>query len=676
MRIDQITDLQAIGIVGAIIAFAWLLGRLLPGDTVIPTRRRFTDVEITAYDAALPKYVLAGVVALAFGGLHAALKSLPPIYAWLATAGRGGHMARDLSNSHLNIVIGGTIIATAVTWYVLPRLTRRPLASPGLATWSFWCTVLGATGFYLYMLVFGLIFGRMHHDGIPYVLAKDSVGAWRVVTVSLSATIMGIGYWTFVANVFLTAWKARLVDEPRPLGYLVKFFVVGALGLLVGTVQGVIQVLPANEAWIQAAGPPGKFIDPISHAHVNLVTGTLSLVAGAVFYWTAAAYPRRWIAELTFWTMVPGSILFYLTFVTLGLVEGHLIVDQGLTYDQAVARLGLLHAVPLSVAGTFMLVGTWILFGVMVVRFQSTALRGQTGAALVVAAALALFVGTSQGLLQLMPFVKAWLLSAGEAGDAIVNAHAQINMLAGVVLALIGLVMLDAPTFFTAAVPPLLARRARTLVMMGVGIYYLAALGTNVILGEATRAGVSTTDALARVQPFGPGLIALGSALYGLGFGLLARFAWQATRDYRATTWRRFWDGLARQDTSARPWRRAVPARYFLGAEAAGAVFGFPGFGWIMSGRPLVGLPLALTGPAVAWALIPTLSSPYGGGPFQDVGALAVITYLLASATLSVTSLGLVIRRQPSEPVPRAPGLSRRPPVGEPMPAERSAVKS
>ena len=59
------------------------------------------------------------------------------------------------------------------------------------------------------------------------------------------------------------------------------YLATGAVALTVGTVQGVIQVTPAHADWLYRAGHAGEWIDPISHAHINLVTGLTMLVAGA-----------------------------------------------------------------------------------------------------------------------------------------------------------------------------------------------------------------------------------------------------------------------------------------------------------------------------------------------------------------------------------------------------------
>src|SRR6267142_309139 len=192
------------------------ISAILPGRKA-PTRTEpYTEDELNAHDRRLPKYFLAGGAFLLLGGVHMALKNLPWAAEWLARAGYAGHLVRDLANTHVMIVGGGTLLATGLTWYALPRIVGRPLASDGLAQCAFWLTAAGL-----------------------------------------------------------------LVRVPKPQAHLSKFFVTGAAALTVGTVQGVIQVTPAHADWLYRAGHAGEWIDPISHAHINLVTGLTMLTAGA-----------------------------------------------------------------------------------------------------------------------------------------------------------------------------------------------------------------------------------------------------------------------------------------------------------------------------------------------------------------------------------------------------------
>lgn len=142
-------------------------------------------------------------MALGIGGLHTVVKNVPGFWHWLWEAGYGGHLFRDLANSHIVIVGGGTILLTGITWYVLPRFTNRPLYSTALAGVSFWCTLLGVLGFYTAWLVLGLVEGDLVRQGWDYAVAKEAIGAWHRVPTMITSSIMGVGYWTYVLNVFL-----------------------------------------------------------------------------------------------------------------------------------------------------------------------------------------------------------------------------------------------------------------------------------------------------------------------------------------------------------------------------------------------------------------------------------------------------------------------------------------
>jgi hypothetical protein len=54
-----------------------------------------------------------------------------------------------------------------------------------------------------------------------------------------------------------------------------------------------------------------------------------------------------------------------------------------------------------------------------------------------------------------------------------------------------------------------------------------------------------------------------------------------------------------------------LPLTAVLGIELVGGLFGWPGLGWLFAGQAAVGIALMLAGPAVAWALLPMLFSPF-----------------------------------------------------------------
>ena len=113
--------------------------------------------------------------------------------------------------------------------------------------------------------------GPLIEHGWSYPAAKAHMGNWYKAPTGMGAGVMGLGYWCFATNACVTIFQSRLVRVPKPQWHLWKFFATGAAALTVGTVQGVIQVQPANADWLYKAGHAGEWIDPISHAHINLV---------------------------------------------------------------------------------------------------------------------------------------------------------------------------------------------------------------------------------------------------------------------------------------------------------------------------------------------------------------------------------------------------------------------
>jgi hypothetical protein len=130
-----------------------------------------------------------------------------------------------------------------------------------------------------------------------------------------------------------------------------------------------------------------------------------------------------------------------------------------------------------------------------------------------------------------------------------------------------------------------------------------------------------------------------------VGFLSFGNGLWYATWDYRAEWKARLIHLPERLNGSTPSWLNQIPTSFFIGAELVGAFAGFPGIGWLMSGKGIIGVPLALVGPAVAWGVIPTLMSPYGDGPLVGMGNSPLLIYLASSTLISVLLLWITIRK-------------------------------
>jgi heme/copper-type cytochrome/quinol oxidase subunit 1 len=642
------SDLLLIALAG--IAMIGTVVWLVPSAKV-PRKRKYSLGEITAYDRQIPRYFLAAALSLIIGAIHIVVKSLPGFWQWLWQAGYGGHLFRDLSNSHIIIVGGGTVLLTGLTWYVLPRFVNRPLYSTSLAGASFWFTLIGVFGFYLAWLVLGLVEGNLVRHGMDYMAAKELVGSWHRVPTRMTASIMGVGYWTYVLNVFLTIWVGRHV-EFKPHRYLTKFIAVSAAALFVGTVQGVIQVLPENADWIHYAGKFGEYVDPISHAHVNLVTGMMVALVGFLIFFSQRLGGKplgEKQANRIFWSLVPGSILFYLLFLLLGLVLGGAVNGYGgLQIPFLVPFFSRNMPLLLSIAGTLMLSGFWIYFltlwKTLDLRSLGNQLRQATPGAFWLVSSLAFVVGTLQGLLQVFPTTQRILTVAEE----VPNIHAQLNMIGGVLLALLGLVYLLLPELVGRQAEFRLRRTSLWGISAGIVAYYLVTLTTGLIRFTYMKDGMDSIQAAGRLGWAAPLALVAAAIPLLVGFGAFGLSVYRASRTYRAEMLAEMRQGPARYAGPMPARLKRIPHRYVLGMEFAGGLFGWPGVGWLYAGKVVPALVLMLGGPAIAWALLPMLFSPYNDTMISQYGWSTLMVWLPVSALLSSLLLALKLRRMRS----------------------------
>lgn len=638
MYLQHVSSLQFLIFLAdlAVVVFAAI--RLLPGRAPPLRSEPFEPEELASHDSKLAKYFIAGAAFLVLGSLHMVVKNLPWIAEWEARAGHAGHLVRDLSNTHLMIVGGGTLIATGVCWYVLPRIVGRPLASNGLAQAAFWFTAAGLLAFYIALIANGIAMGRLVEHGSDYQAAKRQMGDWYRVPVGAGAGVMGMGYWCFAANVALTIFQARLVHVPKPRSYLSKFLLTGAVALTVGTVQGVIQVQPKNADWLYRAQHAGEWIDPISHAHINLVTGLTMLVAGGLLYLVpllGGTEPPPRLVNRCFWLLLGGSLAFYASALYLGFHEGHLVVARELTPEQAEEATPL-HPFLIMGAGAAMMAGFWMMLWLVA---RSVWRSPGPVRPLVLAGCGALAVGTLQGPVQAFPAVNELLDSSGDAGDVIVNLHAQLNMLGGLMPILLALALALMRRQSGEAWPRRQIRVSAVAVASGMGVYYAAGIAFGSVAAHRVRSGASFGHAVASLEPWSALVLVPAALAVGVGFGAYAQAAWRLTAGDRR-------DSRARLRAAPAAYTGRIPRRVRRLSPAALAAYelpmgllGFPGVGWLFAGFPITALLLLSAGPALAWAVIPLAFSPFGQGPLRHLGWRVEFVWLPLSALLSAAML-------------------------------------
>ena len=659
MWVKHLSSLQFLTYVAFFAVVVAAICKFIPGKAAPVREEPYPDEELHRHDPKTAKYFIGGALFLVLGSVHMVLKNLPWISEYLARTGYAGHLVRDLSNTHVMIVGGGTLLATGLCWLALPRIVQRPLASEGLAQCAFWFTVIGLAVFYVSLIGNGIAMGPLIEHGWTYPAAKAHMGQWYKVPTGMGAGVMGLGYWCFATNVMVTIFESRLVRVPKPQWHLWKFFATGAAALTVGTVQGVIQVQPANADWLYKAGHAGEWIDPISHAHINLVTGLAMLVAGSLFAFVrrlGGVEPSRRLVDICFFALLGGSLAFYFSTLYLGFHEGSLVVHHGLT-PEAAEEATTLHPYLIMGSGIAMFAAFWLLLTVAVRSVWRSRSRLRP---FVLAGCAALVVGTLQGPVQAVPLVNEALDRGGAAGDLIVNLHAQLNMLGGLMLLLMGLA-LGALELLGASWRPRRARLVLVLVPAGMAVYYAAGVAFAAVEAHRVEGGRSFASAVSALEPW-QALVLVPAALAVLvGFGAFGAAVWPMTSRQRAA-------GRATIAAAPRIYTGKIPKRVarrspaaLAGYELPMGLMGFPGVGWLFAGFPFTASILLLVGPAITWAVIPVAFSPYGRGPLRGLGWGVELVWLPLMALVSSALLYRAHARRRAKLEGRPPrGRTRR----------------
>jgi cytochrome c oxidase cbb3-type subunit 1 len=157
----------------------------------------------------LVKFLVASAISFFIGSVHGVAQVMPSIRAWLDSIGSPyggpGHMIDPLAHAHINLIGGVTLICIAVTYYLLTVIRKQPVYSIRMANVSFWLTTTGIYSFYTVHVGFGIAEGLLLLAGDPALEPFHK----KVVTpsIAVTASIMGIGLWTFMVNVLLTFRK-------------------------------------------------------------------------------------------------------------------------------------------------------------------------------------------------------------------------------------------------------------------------------------------------------------------------------------------------------------------------------------------------------------------------------------------------------------------------------------
>ncbi len=142
---------------------------------------------------------------------------------------------------------------------------------------------------------------------------------------------------------------------------LTKFLALSAFSFSIGTLHGMLQVMPPVRHWLDSIGSPyggpGHMIDPLAHAHMNLVGGVVLLAMGVTYYllpiFTSREIYSNRLVDWTFWCTSIGAYSFYAIQLAFGIWEGSLMH----TAPEEISYVHRYYGPTVAISGTVMAIG-------------------------------------------------------------------------------------------------------------------------------------------------------------------------------------------------------------------------------------------------------------------------------------------------------------------------------
>jgi cytochrome c oxidase cbb3-type subunit 1 len=145
------------------------------------------------------KFVFAGSVWYLLTCLQGPLQSLP-------TVQRLTHFTNwVIAHAHMGVLGFSGMITLGAIYFILPRITRKPLFSTFLANLQYWLMLIGMVGFFTVLTAAGLIQGTGWLNGEALYRILPQIHLYMVLRAGLGILILGgalIGFYNIVMSIY------------------------------------------------------------------------------------------------------------------------------------------------------------------------------------------------------------------------------------------------------------------------------------------------------------------------------------------------------------------------------------------------------------------------------------------------------------------------------------------
>ena len=148
------------------------------------------------------KFVLTGTIYYFFVNIQGSMMALPHVQ-------RITHFNNwVVGHAHIGVLGFAGITALGGLYFILPKITGKPLYSKFLADVQYWLVLIGVTGFAIVLTIAGLIQGNAWYNGETLYRTLPMIQPYYILRASLGAFIM-IGAYIGLYNVIRSLFFNR-----------------------------------------------------------------------------------------------------------------------------------------------------------------------------------------------------------------------------------------------------------------------------------------------------------------------------------------------------------------------------------------------------------------------------------------------------------------------------------
>jgi cytochrome c oxidase cbb3-type subunit I len=144
------------------------------------------------------KFIFTGTIMYFFVSIQGSMMALPMVQ-------RVTHFNNwVVGHAHIGVLAFSGMVALGGLYYVLPRLTGRPLYSKFLADFQYWLILIGATGFAIVLTIVGLIQGNAWLNGETVYRVLPEIHIYYLIRASLGVMIVSgalIGLYNVIRSL-------------------------------------------------------------------------------------------------------------------------------------------------------------------------------------------------------------------------------------------------------------------------------------------------------------------------------------------------------------------------------------------------------------------------------------------------------------------------------------------